>query len=136
MSVFDLTRQNVPSNVTAFTQIQTGEVRSRGFEAEAKVNVTEAFRVTAALTAYDIEITEDEDPTHVGKTPFIVPEILASISADYTFRGDGWYDGVSIGGGVRYLGSSWVDNQNTLKVRTRRSSISSSATVATTGAST
>lgn len=116
LSVFDLTRQNVPSNVTAFTQVQTGEVRSRGFEAEAKINVTEDFRVSAALTAYDIEITEDQDPTLVGKTPFIVPEILASLYADYTFRGDAWYDGISVGGGVRYLGSSWVDNQNTLKV--------------------
>lgn len=115
-SVFDLTRRNVPSNVTAFTQLQTGEVRSRGFEAEAKVNITEQFKVTAALTAYDIEITEDEDASLIGNTPFIVPEVMASLSADYTFRGDAWYDGVSIGGGVRYLGSSWADNANTLKV--------------------
>jgi iron complex outermembrane receptor protein len=118
LSVFDLTRQNVatadPANT--FEQIQTGEVNSRGFEFEGKVNVTEDFRVTAALTAYDIKITEDTDPTVVGKTPFIVPEVMASAAVDYTFRGDGWYDGVSIGGGVRYLGSSWADNQNTLKV--------------------
>lgn len=116
LSVFDLTRQNVPSNVTLFTQMQTGEVRSRGIELEGKVNVTENFKVTGALTAYDLEITKDEDPTLIGKTPFIVPEVMASLSADYTFRGDGWYDGVSVGGGVRYLGSSWADNQNTLKV--------------------
>lgn len=72
--------------------------------------------MTAALTAYDIKITEDTDPTVVGKTPFIVPEVMASAAVDYTFRGDGWYDGVSVGGGVRYLGSSWADNHNTLKV--------------------
>lgn len=115
-SVFDLTRQNVPSNVTLYTQMQTGEVRSRGFEAEAKVNVTAQFKVTAAVTAYDIEITEDEDASLIGKTPFIVPEVMASLSADYTFRGDAWYDGISVGAGVRYLGSSWADNANTLKV--------------------
>lgn len=114
-SVFDLTRQNVPSNVTLFTQMQIGEVRSRGFEAEAKVNITEDFKVTAALTAYDVDITEDADPTLIGKTPVVVPETMASLWADYTFR-DGWYDGVSVGAGVRYVGSSWADDANTLKV--------------------
>jgi iron complex outermembrane recepter protein len=116
IAVFDLTRENVPSNVTLFTQLQTGEIRSRGFEFEGKVNITEDFNVTAAFTAYDLKIIEDENPALIGNTPFIVPEVMASIWADYTFRGDGWYDGVAIGGGVRYLGSSWADNENTLKV--------------------
>jgi len=117
LALFDLTRENVAvadPNIQ-FAQIQTGEVRSRGIELEGKVNVTEDFRVTAAFTALDLEITEDTDPTVVGKTPFLVPDITASLWADYTFRGD-WYDGISIGGGVRYVGSSWADNQNTLKV--------------------
>ncbi len=117
LSIFDLTRENVPSNVTAFTQLQIGEVRSRGFEAEAKVNLTEQFKVTAGLTAYDIEITEDANTALIGNTPFIVPEVLASVSGDYTFREEGaWYDGVTAGAGVRYVGSSFVDNENTLKV--------------------
>ncbi|MCV3210878.1 TonB-dependent siderophore receptor [Mesorhizobium sp. YC-39] len=115
LSLFDLTRQNVPSNVTLFTQMQTGEVRSRGVELEGKVNVTEDFRVTGAFTAYDIDITKDEDRDLIGKTPFIVPEVMASASVDYTFRGD-WYDGISIGAGVRYIGSSWADNENTSRV--------------------
>ncbi|MFE0017619.1 TonB-dependent siderophore receptor [Mesorhizobium sp. NPDC059054] len=115
LSVFDLTRRNVQSNLTPFTYVQTGEVRSRGVELEGKVNVTDDFKVTGAFTAYNIEITRDEDPTIVGKRPFIVPEVMASAKADYTFRGD-WYDGISVGGGLRYVGSSWADNQNTLKV--------------------
>ncbi|MGC4026612.1 MAG: TonB-dependent siderophore receptor [Mesorhizobium sp.] len=117
VALFDLTRENVavtdPTNI--FAQIQTGEVRSRGVELEGKVNVTENFKLTAALTALDVEITKDTDATVIGKTPYIVPDITASAWADYTFRGD-WYDGISVGGGVRYLGSSWADNQNTLKV--------------------
>lgn len=117
LSVFDLTRRNV---LTAFpndpfTKYQTGEVRSRGVELEGKVNVTEDLKLTAALTAYDIDITKDNDPDLIGKTPFIVPEVMASASVDYTFRGD-WYDGISVGAGVRYVGSSWADNENTLKV--------------------
>lgn len=116
VSVFDLTRRNVPSNITAFTQTQTGEVTSRGVEFEGKVNVTEDFRVTAALTAYDLEITKDRTPSNEGNRPIIVPEIMASATAQYTFRGDGWYDGITVGGGVRYVGDSWGDIQNTKKV--------------------
>ncbi|MET3577387.1 iron complex outermembrane receptor protein [Mesorhizobium robiniae] len=117
LSVFDLTRQNVavasPDN--PFAQVQRGEVRSRGVELEGKVNITEDLRVTGAFTAYDLEITKDTNPALIGKTPFIVPELMVSASVDYTFRGD-WYDGVSIGAGVRHLGSSWADNENTAKV--------------------
>ncbi len=31
-------------------------------------------------------------------------------------EGGAWYDGVTAGAGVRYPGSSWADNENTLKV--------------------
>jgi iron complex outermembrane receptor protein len=121
LAVFDLTRENVltaapPTPENPFpNKVQTGEVRSRGVELEGKINVTEDLRLTAALTAYDIKITKDEDPSIVGKRPFIVPELMASASVDYTLRGD-WYDGVTVGAGVRYIGSSWADNQNTIKV--------------------
>lgn len=119
-SWFDLTRQNVltrhPDTVNhPFGQVQTGEVNSRGFEIEAKANLTDSLRVSAAATAMDLEVTKDNDPTIVGKRPYIVPEVMASFFADYTFRGNA-LDGVSIGGGVRYLGSSYADQQNTLKV--------------------
>lgn len=116
VSLFDLTRQNVASNVTLYTQMQIGEVRSRGIEFEAKVNATDNLRLTGAFTAYDVEITKDDSAALIGNTPFVVPEILASASADYTFRGAGWYDGISIGGGVRYIGETWADNENTTKV--------------------
>ena len=118
LSLFDLTRENVPTYMSPFAQIQTGEVRSRGFEAEAKINVTEDFRVTGAVTAYDVDVTK-ADPYSagtIGKTPAGVPEVQASLSADYTFRGDAWYDGVSIGGGLRHVGKSWADTVNTLAV--------------------
>lgn len=118
LSFFDLTRQNVPTYYDTFSQTQTGEVRSRGFEAEARINVTEDFRVTGAFTAYDVDVTKADafSAATVGKTPTGVPEVQASLFADYTFRGDAWYDGVTIGGGLRYVGKSWADTVNTLAV--------------------
>ncbi|WP_439542795.1 TonB-dependent siderophore receptor [Hyphomicrobium sp.] len=114
-ALFDLTRQNVLTNNSPFTQIQVGEVRSRGLELEARANLTENLKVTGAFTAYDLEVTKDFNPAFVGKRPFVVPEVLASASFDYKVRG-GALDGIIIGGGVRYIGSSYADRLNTLKV--------------------
>lgn len=116
-SLFDLTRQNVLTATSAnpFAQFQLGEVRSRGFEFEGKANLTDALRLTTAFTAMDIETTKDLDPSVVGHRPYIVPDVMASAFLDYKFR-DNLLNGVSIGGGVRYVGSSYADLQNTLEV--------------------
>jgi len=114
LAFFDLTRRNVVTGSFG-AETQIGEVNSRGFEFEAKANLTDDLKLTAAVTAYDLEITEDADASIVGKTPNIVPELLASLFLDYTIPA-GTFEGVTVGGGVRYLGESWADNQNTLKV--------------------
>ncbi len=116
-SLFDITRQNVltPKPGNPYAQFQLGEVRSRGFEFEAKANVTDNLRLTTAFTAMDLEITKDPKAEIVGHRPYIVPEVMASAFLDYKFR-DPVLKGVSIGGGVRYLGSTYADLENTLKV--------------------
>ncbi|HYG88554.1 MAG TPA: TonB-dependent siderophore receptor [Azospirillum sp.] len=114
VALFDLTRKNVVTG-PFLAETQIGEVNSQGVEIEAKVNVTRNLRATAAVTVLDLDIKEDADPNLIGKTPFIVPERQASVGLDYTFA-DGILDGVVVGGGVRYIGSSWADNENTLKV--------------------
>ncbi|WP_439623690.1 TonB-dependent siderophore receptor [Shinella sp.] len=111
---FDLTKKNVVTG-PYLQETQIGEVNSRGFELEAQANVTDNLRLTGAFTTLDLEITEDADPTLIGNSPYIVPEQQASLFLDYTFDDD-TFAGLSVGGGVRYVGSSWVDNANTLKV--------------------
>lgn len=129
-SLFDITRQNVlaPDPVVNFASTQTGEVTSKGIELEAKVNVSEQLKVTGAFTAYDLEITKGGlqipsfapgvPPTVIdlaGKRPVIVPEILASAAFDYTFR-NSFLNGLSVGAGVRYYGSSPANQLNTKSV--------------------
>lgn len=114
VAAFDLTRRNVVTG-PFLAETQIGEVNSRGIEFEAKANLTRSLKATAAFTVFDLEITKDADPNLIGKTPFIVPERQASLGLDYTFA-DGVLDGVVVGGGVRHIGSSWADNENTLKV--------------------
>jgi iron complex outermembrane receptor protein len=118
-SAFHIVKQNVlvpapaPGNPSA--QGQFGEVTSTGVEVEGKFNITENFQALAAFTAYDLEITEDTRAAYIGKTPYIVPEVMASLWLDYTIA-YGAFEGVGFGAGVRYIGETWVDNENTLKV--------------------
>ncbi|MFC0219395.1 TonB-dependent siderophore receptor [Pseudochelatococcus lubricantis] len=114
VSFFDLTRQNVITG-PYLAETQIGEVNSQGVELEAKVNITDNLRVLASFTAFNLEITDDADTSLIGNTPFIVPEQQAALGVDYTFD-SGMLKGLVLGGGVRYVGSSWVDNANTLKV--------------------
>lgn len=116
-SVFQITRQNVtvPDVNNIFFDTQLGEVRSTGFELEAKANVTKNFRLIGSLTVMDMEITDDTNPLLIGNEPMLVPNVMASAWADYKFD-EGHLKGVSVGAGVRYIGPSWVDDENTLKV--------------------
>ena len=118
VALFDLTRQNVVTG-SGVTETQIGEVESKGIEIEGKVNVTRNLKLTGGVTFLDLEITKDADATAVGNQPYIVPERMASLAADYRFDREtlgGALNGVEVGGGVRHIGSSWADNQNTLKV--------------------
>lgn len=114
LAFFDLTKENVLTG-SGINETQLGEVNSRGFEAELQANITEELKATAALTMYDIEIVHDYDAALIGNVPVTVPEQQASLALDYTF-GDGPLSGVTLGGGVRYVGSSWADKANTLEV--------------------
>jgi iron complex outermembrane receptor protein len=44
-----------------------------------------------------------------------IPTLTASLGVDYTFA-DGALEGVTVGAGVRHLGESWADADNTTKV--------------------
>lgn len=114
LSLFDLTRENVVTG-PFLAETQIGEVNSKGIELEAKVNVTDNLRVLASFTAFNLQITDDANAALIGNTPFIVPEQQAALGLDYTID-SGVLKGLILGGGVRYIGSSWADNENTMKV--------------------
>jgi iron complex outermembrane receptor protein len=114
---FDLKRQNAlttdPNNVLQPTQ--NGEVTSRGFELEAVANPLPGLKLVAAFTTYNLFISKDLDPALIGKAPTATPQTLTSGWFDYTFQ-EGPLTGFGFGGGVRYIGSSFADNLNTMPV--------------------
>ncbi|WBV20976.1 ferrichrome porin FhuA [Pantoea piersonii] len=83
--------------------VQSGEIRSRGVELEAKAAVNANIDLTAAYTYTDAEYTHDTQLK--GRTPVQVPKHMASLWADYTFH-ETALSGVTVGAGVRYVGES------------------------------
>lgn len=90
-----------PAN-TAFS-VQGGEIRSRGFELEAKAAATQNIDITASYSFTDAEYTHDT--LYEGKRPAEIPRNMASLWADYTFH-ETALSGLTLGVGARYVGNT------------------------------
>lgn len=103
-SLFDIHRANVSVTdpATPMYYIQTGQVRSRGAEFEAKIGLTDNLDLIGAYTYLDTTVTHDTDPSIVGNRLVAVPQHMASLWANYSFAA-GALEGLSLGGGVRYV---------------------------------
>ncbi|NYT85885.1 TonB-dependent siderophore receptor [Pollutimonas harenae] len=109
-SLFDLTQDDVATRAIGQSYHEaSGAIRSRGLELEAMTAVNKDLTLHASYTLTDIEYTRDTD--YEGKTPYQAPRHMASLWAAYQVT-----PGLSVNGGVRYVGTSWADKENTLKV--------------------
>ncbi len=118
VSAYDLRQNNVATTdpTNANYQVQTGQIRSRGIETEAHVNVTEDLKLIASYTYLNQVVTEDT--SFEGKRPTIAPRHNAALWADYTFH-RGPLRNFGVGGGLRYMSSSEGNNANTFQVPAR-----------------
>ena len=116
VSLYNLTQQNAltvdPNNV--LFQTQTGEIRSRGVELSTTLNLFDGFNLIGAFAYNDPTVTKSNGPDK-DKMPVFVPNTLASGWGDYTVQ-SGALEGVQFGAGVRYVGWTFGDAANTLRV--------------------
>ncbi|MCK0196963.1 TonB-dependent siderophore receptor [Ancylobacter sp. 6x-1] len=132
VSLFDITKQNVstvdPTNPLYATQ--TGEITSRGVEFEAKASLGNGFNLTLAYAYTDAEVSKSNTTydiygdigggetgvvgtaSQLGKTPVGVARNTASAWLDYKVPEASPFGGFSIGGGVRYIGSTYGTDSN------------------------
>lgn len=126
LSAFNILRQNVvtadPNDATA--QKQTGEIRSRGIEVEAKASLTDGLDATFAYTYLDNEITKSgseltgidgETVSEKGNRKSAIPTHTGSLWVNYTFQ-EGDLAGLGLGAGARYVGETFGDDANSYKV--------------------
>jgi iron complex outermembrane receptor protein len=116
MAAFDVKQQNVlttdPSN--PFLSVQTGEVTVKGFEMDMKASLSNEIDIVGGYT-YLEPIVTGSNTGNVGKDVVNIPRNYASLWGFYTFRG-GPAAGLGLGAGVRYIGSSFADDQNLISV--------------------
>ena len=115
VAAFDLREDNVattdPNNPNL--SVQTGQVRSRGIEAEAHANVSNDLKLIATYTYLDQWITSDTN--FLGKRPVIAPRNAATLWGNYTLP-SGPLRNFGFGAGVRYQGDSEGSQANTFQV--------------------
>ncbi|WP_184505867.1 TonB-dependent siderophore receptor [Sphingomonas endophytica] len=113
ISGFDIAQRHVSTAdpLHPFFTVQSGEIRSRGIEAEARAALTPRLEVIAAYTYLDTTIRRDTDSSRIGKRSVAVPEQLASLWSTYRLSG-----GTSVSAGVRHIGQSAGDPAGTIRV--------------------
>ncbi|WP_038914325.1 TonB-dependent siderophore receptor [Dickeya zeae] len=116
LSLFDITQKNITSynSVTQYNE-QIGKVKSKGAEAEVHTQLTPEISLMAAYTYTDAVTKDSYTANQVNKTPSAIPRHSASTWGSYSFQ-NGPLRGVTLGTGVRYVGSSYGDNAESFKV--------------------
>lgn len=120
-SVFRIEQENLASKQPDEDFYRpVGQVRSQGLELEAHVQVNDNLKLLGGYTFTDIEYSKTmpslvSTGDNKGNSPTQAPKQMFSLWADYNFN-QGALEGLRLGGGVRYVGYSWVDAENSMKV--------------------
>jgi iron complex outermembrane receptor protein len=93
-----------PSN-----SIQIGEAQVRGLELEATTELNRQWTMTAGYSYTDAKVARSNG-TDNGKRLAGIPEHMASLWATYRFNGA--LAGLTLGGGARYVGTSYDGMDN------------------------
>lgn len=125
---YQITQQNVvtpapspaagipaPMCGTSVCNVQTGEIRVRGIEFEARAATDIGVTVVGSATRAWTKVIESNSPAELGNKAIQMPDWMASAFVDYRFP-EGSLRGVGLGGGIRYTGKTWGDIANTLRI--------------------
>ncbi len=104
-ALFDLTQTNVlNSRADLEKAVQTGEVRSRGLELEAKGTIARNVQLIASYAYIKAKTTKSEDPSEIGKPVSYQPRHQAAL---WTRFDNVLTPGLQLGIGARYVGSTY-----------------------------
>lgn len=113
-AIFTIERSDAPFEDPATNRIvQRGTQEHHGAEVTVAGLLSRQITVSGSATYLDASFTEDDNPDIVGNTPFGVPELSLSLTAEYEFAQDTALQGLSIQGGVFYESDRPVDDANT-----------------------
>ena len=118
LSAYDIKERNVttadPNPLHPNSVVQTGAARVRGIEASDNLDLGHGFSSTVAYTYMAPKIVAANDDT-LGKRLMDVARNSASVWLDKAIPLRA-VDRLTLGGGVRYIGPRYGDNENTLRL--------------------
>ncbi|BES85837.1 TonB-dependent siderophore receptor [Pectobacterium araliae] len=120
LSLFDITQKNLSSS-RYFPEYdrnyseQIGKVKSKGVETELRSQLTPEFSLLAAYTYLDTLTKESHTAGEVNKAMPAIPRHSASAWGEYQFM-NGVLQGLKLGTGVRYMGTTYGDRKEGYKV--------------------
>ena len=114
-AIYTLKQTNVKTTDTDHMGFYTqkGKARSRGIDLQASGEIIKNLNLIASYSFLDNELIEDTQ--HKGKTLTQTPENSASVWLDYLID-CGILNGLKVGCGVRYIGSTLGDQKNSFKI--------------------
>ncbi|MBA1198669.1 TonB-dependent siderophore receptor [Pseudomonas plecoglossicida] len=105
-AVYELTQTNVLKQDPATEEYrQTGEMRSRGLELEAKADITSALSMIATYAYTDARTTKSAIAAEVGQRTDETPYHQAALWTSYDFVNWGIAQ-LTVGAGARYMGTT------------------------------
>lgn len=96
-------------------QVATGAVNSRGFEMEATANFAPGTNLTLSYTHLDFRLVNQTVEALEGRRLSGIPGNSFSAFTTYQFPSTSVLAGLQIGGGLRYAGTSFADDLNTVR---------------------
>jgi iron complex outermembrane receptor protein len=120
-AVYELTQQNVltPDPLSRAFSEQTGEVRVRGLELEARGELRKGLDAIASYAYTDSRVTR-ANPNAAGASIqgnrfAYVPQRQAAFWLEYAFQNEA-LAGLTVGGGVRHTSATFGDNANQFRI--------------------
>ncbi|UYO42399.1 TonB-dependent siderophore receptor [Rhodopseudomonas palustris] len=115
---FNITQKNVLTAdlLNPGYAVQTSSVEASGAEIEVKTTRLYGFNSSAAYTYLAPKVTATNTAGGIGKDPVSMPRHAASLWTTYSFDDTNVLAGLTVGGGVRYVGSSFADTLNTTEI--------------------
>lgn len=112
-AVFDIDQENatVYETSSGINLLRQLDLKSRGIELEGNASLDNGWSFIASYSYNDVEITKLTSET-LGNTLNSSPYHMFSLWADYEVQ-SGMLEGLGVGAGVRYVGSSFGDNVHT-----------------------
>lgn len=120
-AAYELTQQNVltPDPLSRSFNEQTGEVRVRGLELEARGTLSRGLDAVASYAYTDSRVTRANPnaagASTLGKRFAFVPERQAALWLDYALQSED-FAGLSFGAGVRHTSATFGDAANLYRV--------------------